>query len=300
MAVLGQRPVLHHRFRARLQIPACRRPHRTSPVDTVGLLLISPGLVGVLYGLSNVHGDGGFARTDAWLPIVVGVTLVAAFAARAMRRPASALIDVGLLTRRPVGSSSAVLFLSGASLYGSMLLLPLFFQVAQGAGPLTAALLLIPQGIGALLSRTVAGRYTDTLGARIVAITGFVVMGAATVPFAFADATTNNWWLMVVLLVRGFGMGAVMIPVMAVAYVGLDRDEIPHASIITRLAQQVGGAFGTAVLAVILEASASGALTPADRAHAFHTAFWWAVGFTVVAVMICVALPSRPAGAPDH
>lgn len=193
-----------------------------------------------------------------------------------------------------------MLFLSGASLYGSMLLLPLFFQVAQGAGPLTAALLLIPQGIGALLSRTVAGRYTDTLGARIVAITGFVVMGAATVPFAFADATTNNWWLMVVLLVRGFGMGAVMIPVMAVAYVGLDRDEIPHASIITRLAQQVGGAFGTAVLAVILEASASGALTPADRAHAFHTAFWWAVGFTVVAVMICVALPSRPAGAPDH
>lgn len=266
-------------------------------LDTVGLLLASPGLVGILYGLSHVHGDGGFGRTDSWLPIVAGVVLLAAFALWALRRPATALVDISLLARRSVGSSSAVLFLSGASLYGSMLLLPLFFQIVHGSDALKAALLLIPQGIGALLSRTLAGKYTDTVGARMVATVGFIIMGAATIPFAVADAHTNQWWLMAVLLVRGFGMGAVMIPVMAVAYIGLDRAEIPHASIITRLAQQVGGAFGTALLAVILESSMSGAHGPADRAYAFDIAFWWAVGFTVVAVAICVALPARPPAA---
>ncbi|MGV9713586.1 MDR family MFS transporter [Gordonia sp. NPDC003424] len=272
-------------------------PSGRARLDTVGLLLVSPGLVGILYGLSNVHGDGGFARTDVWLPVVAGAVLVAAFVGWAASRPTTALVDVTLLRRRSVGSSSAVLFLSGASLYGSMLLLPLFFQIVHGTDALKAALLLIPQGIGALLSRTLAGTYTDTIGARIVAISGFVIMGAATIPFAVADANTSDWWLMAVLLVRGFGMGAVMIPVMAVAFVGLDRAEIPHASIITRLAQQVGGAFGTALLAVILEASMSGALTLGDRAHAFDIAYWWAVGFTVVAIVICMALPSRPAGA---
>ncbi len=162
-------------------------------------------------------------------PSIVGVALFVAFVLVETRRPATALVDIRLLRRRPVASSSAVLFLSGASLYGSMLLLPLFFQTVRGLDVLAAALVLIPQGVGALLSRTLAGRLTDSLGARVVAIAGFAVMGLATVPFALADASTSEWWLGAVLLVRGFGMGAVMIPVMSVAFVGLERDEVPHA-----------------------------------------------------------------------
>ena len=270
-------------------------PRGKPALDWPGLLLVSPALVGVLYGLSNVSQDGGLARTDVWLPLAAGVALLSAFVLTQLRRPESALVDVSLLKRRGVASSSAVLFLSGASLYGSMLLLPLYFQIVRGTDALTAALLLIPQGVGALLSRTVAGKLTDTVGARVVAMGGFVLMGLATIPFALADATTDQWWLMAVLLVRGLGTGAVMIPVMAVGFVGLARDEVPHASIITRLAQQIGGAFGTAILAVILEASVGSAASLTDLTYGFDTAFWWAVGFTVLAIGICAALPSVPA-----
>jgi EmrB/QacA subfamily drug resistance transporter len=270
-------------------------PPRGRPVlDWVGLLLVSPALVGILYGLSNVSQDGGFSRTDVWVPVVAGVVLLTAFVLTQVRRPQKALVDVQLLRRRSVASSSTVMFLSGASLYGAMLLLPLYFQIVRGTDALTAALLLIPQGVGALLSRTIAGRLTDAVGARIVAIAGFAIMGLATIPFALSDGASNEIWLMVTLLVRGFGMGAVMIPVMSVAFVGLEHDEIPHASIITRLAQQVGGAFGTAILAVILEASTSGAPTVAALADGFDVAFWWAVGFTVVAIGLCFALPAAP------
>ena len=272
-------------------------PTGRPPLDVVGLLLISPGLVGVLYGLSNVQQSGGFSRPDVWMPLFAGILLLTGFWMRGTLHPATALVDIRLLARRAVASSSAVLFLSGASLYGSLLLLPLYFQLVRGANPLTAALLLIPQGVGALLSRTIAGKLTDTIGARLVAIGGFVVMGAATIPFALADAGTSNWWLMAVLLVRGFGMGAVMIPVMSVAYVGLDRPEVADASIITRLAQQTGGAFGTALLAVILESATNGTQT-ADLPHGFHTAFWWAVGFTALAIGVCRFLPTRPGSKP--
>lgn len=148
--------------------------------------------------------------------------------------------------------------------------------------------------MGALLSRTLAGRLTDSIGARAVAIGGFLVMGLATIPFALADAGTDQWWLMAVLLVRGLGQGAVMIPVMSVAYLGLQRDEVPHASIVTRLAQQLGGAFGTAILAVILERATTDATGPAELASGSDMAFWWAVGFTVVAIAVCLALPARP------
>ena len=96
--------------------------------------------------------------------------------------------------------------------------------------------------------------------------------------------------LVVALLVRGLGLGAVFIPLMAVGFVGLAKEDVPHASIITRIAQQVGGAAGTAVLAVILQ----GAVTSVGPVEAFQHSFWWAVGFTALAVVLSLLLPGRP------
>ena len=273
-------------------------PTGRARLDLLGLGLLTPALVGILFGLSNVSKDGGFGRTDVWLPLVGGAALLIAFAVTSLRRPERALLDVGLLRRRGLASSSAVLFLSGASLYGPMLLLPLYFQGVRGADALAAGLLLIPQGVGTLLSRTLAGRLTDSVGARWVALVGFVITGLATVPFALSGSSTSELWLMVVLLVRGVGLGAITIPVMSVAFVGLERAEVPHASIITRLAQQIGGSFGTAILAVILQASLADPATPSAVAAAFDTAFWWAIGFAVVAMAVAMFLPGRPAPEP--
>jgi MFS family permease len=185
-----------------------------------------------------------------------------------------------------------VLFFSGFALYGAMLLLPLFYQEARGATPLSAGVMLIPQGIGALLCRGVVGRLTDKIGARPIAVFGFVVVAATTIPFCYADPKTNGWLLGLWLLLRGVGLGTVTIPVMAVAYLGLDKAEIAHASVLTRTAQQVGGSFGTAVLAVILESSV--AARHGDLIAAFHVAFWWSVGFAALAVLLSIWLPGRP------
>jgi EmrB/QacA subfamily drug resistance transporter len=260
-------------------------------LDVVGLVLLSPGLVGILYGLSNAGKDGGFGRGDVLVPLLAGLALLALFAVYAVRRGDKALVDLRLFRHRPVWSASVLLFLSGASLYGGMLLLPLYWQDVRGFDALGAGLLLAPQGIGTLFSRGLAGRLTDSIGARTVAVIGFAIVGLATIPFAFATESTNQWLLMAVLVVRGLGMGAVMIPLMTVAYVGLERADVPHASILTRITQQIGGSFGVALLAVILE----GAAAVGHGAAAFDLAFWWAVGFTALAVAVSFALPRRAA-----
>lgn len=263
-------------------------------LDVVGLVLLSPALVGILYGLSDVTKPGGFGRGDVLVPLLAGVALLAAFTLYAIRRADKALVDVRLLARRPVAAGSILLFLSGASLYGAMLLLPLYFQEVRGQEVLLAGLLLAPQGLGTLLSRSLAGRLTDSIGAKWVAAVGFAIVGIATIPFALATSTTNEWYLCAALVVRGFGLGAVFIPVIAVAFVGLDRSEVPHASILTRVAQQVGGSFGVALLAVLLEgALIHVAPTPAGAATAFDQAFWWSIGFTALAVIVSFALPGR-------
>jgi len=160
------------------------------------------------------------------------------------------------------------------------------------ATALAAGVMLVPQGVGALLSRGLAGRLTDKIGGRPVAIVGFAIIAASTIPFCSADQKTSSWLLALWLLARGFGLGAVTISVMAVAYLGLDRAQIPHASVLTRTAQQIGGSFGVAVLAVIFESAV--AAHHGDLIAAFHVAFWWSVGFAALAVVLSVWLPGRP------
>jgi hypothetical protein len=63
------------------------------------------------------------------------------------------------------------------------------------------------------------------------------------------------------------------------------RASVPDASTITRVLLQVGGSFGTAVLALIL-VTAGG-----TTAGAFHVAFGWAVGLTVLALIPALLIP---------
>ena len=258
-------------------------------LDTWGLALLVPGIAGVILGLSDAGTAGGFGHLDVIGYAGAGAALLIAFTVYALRRR-DPLVDVRLLAVRSVGSSSAVLFLSGFALFGAMLLLPLYYQQVRGVSALTAGLMLVPQGIGTLLSRQIAGPLTDRIGARSIAAVGFLVVAAATVPFCFVDAAGNSWLLAVLLLIRGVGLGAVTMPVMTAAYVGLNRSEIAHSSVLTRTAQQLGGSFGTAVLAVILDRSITGS---ASLVPAFHVAFWWATGFSLLATALCVWLPGR-------
>ncbi|GMA23442.1 hypothetical protein GCM10025864_12010 [Luteimicrobium album] len=81
---------------------------------------------------------------------------------------------------------------------------------------------------------------------------------------------------------------------MAAAYLEVEPADVPHASILTRATQQLGGSFGTAVLAVVLESAIASAVVehgpgPAGLAHAF----WWATAFTLVGAVVALRLPGR-------
>jgi EmrB/QacA subfamily drug resistance transporter len=268
-------------------------PADRTRLDTFGLMLLSPGVAAIIYGLSQAEGSAGITSAKVLVPLLAGLALVSAFVLWALPRKA-ALVNVRLLHHRSLASSSICGFLSGATLYGAMLLLPLYWQQVRGEDALGAGLLLIPQGIGTMFSRAQAGKYTDRYGPRWVAFTGFAVVTAATVPFAFVTAHTSDVFLLAVLLVRGIGLGACSIPLNSAAFIGLSRTEIPDASIITRVAQQVGGSMGTAVLAVIVERTSAGLHAPAALANAFGDSFWWAVAFTAAAIPVCLLLPGRP------
>ncbi|MFJ4790424.1 MDR family MFS transporter [Streptomyces sp. NPDC088794] len=247
-------------------------------IDVLGLLLLSPGLATLIYGLS----ENGLARAVA-LP--VGAVLVAGFVVHALRSKAP-LVDVRLFRDRAFAVSSALMFLNGLTLFGGMFLLPLYYQQSRGESVIAAGLLLAPQGLGSLLAR-VTGPLTDRVGPRPVVVAGLLLTALGTLPFAFRHPVPAL--LPAALVVRGLGMSAANMAVMVGAYEGLDRRRIPDAGTAIRVLQQLGGSFGTAVLAALL--------TRGTGATAFPHTFAWTTVFTVVACAVGLCLPVRVASA---
>jgi EmrB/QacA subfamily drug resistance transporter len=264
-------------------------------LDLVGLILLCPALAGLLYGLAQVSTQHGFGHAAVLIPLGAGAVLLAGFIAHALRTAHEPLVDLRLFRSRSFGGASGLMFLAGLSIYGAMLLLPLYFQQARGYSALAAGVMMIPQGVGSILPRTLVGRLTDSMGPRPVVIAGTVLAAIGTVPFAFAGPHANVPLLGAALFVRGAGLGAATIAVMAGAFQGLSKPQIPHASSVIRLMQQVGGAFGAAVLAVILasQVTAHAAAGATGVATAFGHTFWWCVAFTVLALVPALLMPGR-------
>jgi predicted MFS family arabinose efflux permease len=261
----------------------------------IGLVLLAPALAGILLGLSNLSEEGGIGHLSVLAPLLGGIALLGGFIAWASRSGDwHPIVDVRLLRLRSLGTASTVLFAAGAAMYAGMFLLPLYYQQLHGETVLHAALLLIPQGVGSLAARLTVGKLVARLGARLVTIASFLIAAVATVPFAFAGPNTGLWLLGAVLVIRGFGIGTVLVPPMSVAYQDVPPTGIPHATMNTRITQQVGASFGIAIVAVVLQS-----LLAEGATSAFQGAFWWAIGITVAALIPALALPATRAAEGD-
>jgi EmrB/QacA subfamily drug resistance transporter len=264
-------------------------------LDVVGLALLSPGLAGILYAATEVGVKGGFGHAIVIMPLAAGVVLLAAFAFHALRTHRPPLVDLRMFKVRSFSAANSLMFLSGFGTFGALLLLPLYYQQIRGQSALDAGLLLAPQGVGMLLTRTQAGTLTDKIGGRPVVLAGVVLTAIGTAAYTQVGVHTSEILLGLSLVVRGAGLGAFTIPVMATAYLGLRTEQVPHASAVTRISLQTGGAFGTAILAMILatQIKTHHATSLPAQAAAFGTAFWWSLGFTVIAIIPALLLPGR-------
>jgi EmrB/QacA subfamily drug resistance transporter len=282
-------------------------------LDWTGLLLLSPGLAGIVFGLSETETHGGLTAPIAWVPIAVGIALVALFVRHAWfaDRP---LIDVRLFRATGFSAAAASTFLLAGALFGGMIVLPLYYQVVRGTSALDAGLLMAPQGVGAAFAMPIAGRLTDRIGGGRVALAGLLICTFATIPFAGIQADTPYTILAPVLVVRGVGIACAMMPAMAAAFATLSHAQVPRATSALNVLQRVGGSMGTALLAVVLQhqiasqlgaagAAAGGGGGTLQRlpedvrarvadplAAAFGNTFWWAVGMSAVALVPAVVL----------
>jgi EmrB/QacA subfamily drug resistance transporter len=287
------------------------KPQPAHRLDVLGLALLSPGLALLIYGLANSAEAGGFGAAKVLFPALAGAGLLAAFVRHALRDE-EPLVDLRLFKNRTFAAASGTLFLFVISVFGTMLLLPLYLQAVRGESALQSGLLLAPQGLGAMLAMPIAGQLTDRTGiARIVTV-GTVLIIGATVGLTQIGADTSYWLIGADLFVFGLGMGAAMMPIMSGAMQTLRKAAVARASTALNINQQVGASIGTAVMSVILTNAlidrlpqggglGAAATVPPDvreriaplMADAFAHTFWWALGLLVLAFAASFLLPWR-------
>jgi EmrB/QacA subfamily drug resistance transporter len=267
------------------------RPKRavTDRLDFLGLVLMAGGLPLITYGLAEIGSLGTFDSSRVIVPILVGVALVAAFVVHALRVPRP-LLNLRLYSRPTFASASVAMFCLGGALFGSMILLPLYWQNIRHESVIDTGLLTSPQGIGMVLMMPLVGKLADRHGGGPLALFGVIFTALMTVPFALIGAHTSIVLLFVAMMLRGAGIGFAFMPAMTAAYAALRREELSDATPQLNVLQRVGGSIGTAILAVVLQRAAAGAHTLSAAASAFGTAFWFSVGISALAVIPCVVL----------
>ncbi|GAB3960404.1 MDR family MFS transporter [Actinoallomurus acanthiterrae] len=257
-------------------------------LDVLGLALLSVGLAAVVYGLSEAGNRGGFTGGPVVGALAAGVTLLAAYAVHALRTRITPIIDVRLFRVRSFSAASVLGSLLGASLFGAMFLVPLYYQDVRGTGVLEAGLLLAPRAVGSAVAMFFVGRLVDRTGAeRAVTLAGMALAVAGVVPFALAGPQTSRWLLGVALFVGGLGIGTVLLTAMTATYRGLSASQMAPATSASRIMQQIGGSFGTVLLALVLQHQS----TTHTASAAFRQTFGWSLALTTLALIPAFLLP---------
>ncbi len=259
-------------------------------LDVPGLLLMATGIPALTYGLAEVGATGTFGATQVIVPILIGVALIAAFVWHCLGAPAP-LLDMHLFRRSTYSSAALVTFFLSTAVFGSLVLMPLYYQQARHLNTIDTGLLLGPQGIGMIVTTPFVGRLADRFGGGPLVVAGLSINVLATIPLALIGAHTSYLWLSFVLFIRGIGLQCSFMPAFVAAFASLKRSELPDAAPQLNVVMRVGGSIGVAVLTVVLaRALVSHSHTPAGVAGAFGTSFWWSLVLTAVALPAGYAL----------
>lgn len=280
---------------------------RKVPLDLLSVALSVIGFGGVVYGLSSIgegHGEGG--PVPLWATLLIGSAGLGIFVWRQLTLGPKdrALLDLRTFRVRVFTVAVIMMAFAMMSLFGIIILLPLYMQNVLGMAPLQAGLLLLPGGLMMGLLAPVVGRLFDRFGARKLVIPGAVLVSAALWQMAMLGQESALWPVLVAHMTLSIGLALLFTPLFASSLGSLPRDLYAHGSAVIGTAQQIAGAAGIALFVSIMSlrtaaALAGGADVLTATAAGLRTAF--ICGASVSLVMIFAAFfvrrpPAQEAG----
>ncbi|MGG7510256.1 MDR family MFS transporter [Plantibacter sp. YIM 135249] len=280
---------------------------RKIPIDVLSVVLSAFAFGGLVYGLSSL---GESAHTGLAAPIValsVGAVALVVFILRqlGLQKFDRALLDLRTFLSRTFSISVAMLALSMMTLFGTLILLPIYVQTVLGFDPLATGLMLLPGGLLMGLLAPFVGRIYDRRGPRVLLVPGAVIISAAFWTMTTLTETTPFIAVLGVHIFLSIGLGLTFTPLFTAGLGSVRSDLYSHGSAIVGTIQQLAGAAGTALFITIMTSQtatlvATGATQTAAVAGGIHSAFTWGAAISMLAIVAAffIKAPAQQPGAP--
>ncbi|SNT36843.1 MDR family MFS transporter [Rhodococcoides kyotonense] len=228
---------------------------RLTHLDVLSVALSALAFGGVVYGLTLIgEAAAGHTPIPPWIPLAVGPIALVVFVARqrVLARTERALLDLRPFTQMPFTLSVALLCVIMLTLFGSLVLLPLYMQNVLSKGTLTTGLALLPGGLTMGLFAPVVGNLFDRFGPRPLVLPGTIALstGMWTLSTLGVDSTLIH--VIIGHVILSVGIAFALTPLMTTALGSLPRSLYSHGSAIVSTVQQVAGAAGTALFITFL------------------------------------------------
>jgi EmrB/QacA subfamily drug resistance transporter len=265
-------------------LPHDLRAEKRARLDVPGALLVTAGTGTAIYALINA-GDRGWLSAATLGTLAAAVVLYAVFAwsQRVIRSP---LMDLRILTYRPVAAGTFLILIATALMISVFFLGSFYLQHHQNYGALRTGLLFLPVAIATMIGAQFSGQVIGRYGARLIAIAGLVVSAAGT---AVPAIWTGSVPIVAGMSIAAAGIGAAFVAASTTALAQVDHTIAGLASGLLSTFHEFGAAFGVAVVSSIAAASIAG-----TSGAGFGRAFTFtAITAAVAAVLARFAVPAK-------
>lgn len=233
------------------------RSHAHHQIDYLGTALLAAG-ASCLVLLTSLGGTEYPWGSPQIIGLgVAGVVLVIAFIF-AERRAAEPVVPLSLFGNRVFTVTSAMGFIIGFALFGTITYLPTFLQAVGGSNPTVSGLELLPMTFSLLLSSIVSGQLISRWGRyKVFPIVGTALMSVGLFLFSRMDANTVVITQSLYMLAVGLGLGMVMQVLVLAVQNAVDYQDLGAATSAATFFRSLGGSFGVALFGAIFNGQLS-------------------------------------------
>ena len=220
-------------------------------IDWLGLSLLVSGLASLQYVLERGEHDEWYSSPTIWILTIVAAVTLSVFIYRSLRQRFP-LVQLRVFRIRSFAIGNIIGIVTGFGLFGTALILPLFFQTILGFTAFDTGMALLPGALSTAVSMLIIGRLNNRVDPRVSIAFGMLVFGYSSWMLGALTSDAGYWDVFWPRLVQGFGLGFLFVPLSTVSLGDVPIPELAGATGVNTLVRQLGGSFGIAILTTLL------------------------------------------------
>ncbi len=220
-------------------------------VDWIGLGLLTTGLASLQFVLEQGERNDWFQSQSIQILSAISVLSLIIFVVKTLRDQ-HPLVNLNVFKFRSFTVGSFLSIIMGFGLFGTALILPLFFQTVLGFTAFDTGLALMPGAFATAISMVIIGRILNYIDGRWSIAFGTLLFAWSTWLLGNLTVQAGYWDVFWPRLVQGFALGFLFVPLTTISLNDVPVPEMAGATGVFTLLRQLGGSLGIAILTTLL------------------------------------------------